>query len=50
MPLTYDSVHWAEVVNLIKVRLVGSSSVCFSIWQSWGVHDSNFVCDQCARG
>ncbi len=28
-PLTYDSVHWAEVVNLIKVSLVDSSSACF---------------------
>ena len=27
--LTYDSFHWAEVVNLIKVNLVGFSLVCF---------------------
>ena len=47
-PLTYDSVHWAEVVNLIKVSLVDSSSARFSMGLSGKVHNSNSVCGQSA--
>ena len=49
VPLTYDSFHWAEVVNLIKVNL---ASPCYvsSILLSWKVHNSNLMFGQCIRG